>query len=521
MIEAIADRLLRASSEADYREWIAHREASAWQESARDLRRGPLVSIAVRGDGEMALSRASLAAQLYPEWELVSSLDEAAGVFVGTLDAGDVLVPAALLEMVTLLGTEPDADIVYADDDLRVGRDGAGRASPRFRTGWDPDRVLAGDALGGFTLYRRALLDRIDAAHAWHDGYALALAATRATAPERIHHVPCVLCHLARRRSPGARTVAAAQSHLDAVSPGARVSLSRGRQRVEWPIPDPVPLVSVIVPTRDRADLLERGAAGVLEQTDYPALELILVDNDSTDPQALGLLDRLAADPRCRVLRESGAFNHSRMNNRAAREARGDVLVLLNNDIEILHADWLRELVSQVLRPDVGAVGAKLLARDGRLQHGGVTFAPGPIVKHVLEGAAGDESGWNDQLAIVRETSAVTAACLAIRREVWSEIGGFDASAFPASYNDVDLCLRIAAHGYRVIWTPFATLVHHGSASRPRLLTAAAIAADGADLDRLWRRWSREIETDPFSHPAVRLFDTADALLVDPGRSRR
>ncbi len=513
------DRPLRPSSEAEYREWIARHEADLHPPPSQALRARPLVSIMIRGDRSAAATRAALAAQSYAEWELVPALEDASGTFVGILEAGDVPAPDALARFATVLDGAPETDIVYADDDLRAGRDGADRASPRFRTEWDPDLVLAGDALGGLVLYRRTLLDRIGAADAWHDGYRLALAATRATTPDRIRHLPQVLCHLARRRSPGAPTVAAAQSHLDAIAPGARASLCGNRQRVVWPIPDPAPLVTVIVPTRDRADLLARCADGVLRQTEYPAIELLVVDNDSKEADARALLDRLSGDARCRVLRAGGAFDHSSMNNRAAREARGTVLVLLNNDVEILHGDWLRELVSQVSRPDVGAVGARLLTRDGRLQHGGVTMAPGPIVKHVLDGAAGDASGWDDRLAVVREYSAVTAACMAIRRNVWREVGGFDASAFPTSYNDVDLCFRIGAHGYRVIWTPFATLTHHGSASRARLVTDAAIRADDADLRRLWRRWSREIETDPFSHPALRLFDTVEALLV--GSERR
>ena len=531
-MDVVGNWPLAASSAADYRTWIERHEAPLSRSSGecarilRELRHRPLVSVVVRGAGDPAATLAMLTAQIYPDWELVPALDQAAGTFVGLLDEGAVLAPDALLETIALLAAEPEADIVYADDDLlddlRDTGHGAGRASPCFRTGWDPDLLLAGGTFGGLTLYRRTLLDRIGAAGRDRDAYALALAAARATTPDRIHHVARVLSHLSRRTQASARTVATVQAHLDAVSPGAIASLCGGRRhRIEWPVPDPVPLVSVIVPTRDRADLLGHCADGVLRRTAYAAIELLLIDNESTDPDAVALLDRLARDPRCRVIHAPGAFDHSSMNNRGVREARGEVLVLLNNDVEIVDPDWLRELVSQARRPDVGAVGAKLLTPGGRLQHGGVTFAPGPIARHVLDGAAADDPGWNDQLAVTREYSAVTAACLAIRRDVWVEVGGFDAAAFPTSYNDVDLCFRIGAHGYRVIWTPFATLIHHGSASRPRLVTDEAVAADGTDLHRLWRRWSREIETDPFSHPALRLFDGADVLLVDPARRNR
>ncbi len=527
---------MRASRDGDYGAWIRDHDAlgaddrPALEAAVQALVDKPLITVALLADGEaeMATARRMLEEQHYPAWELVATTgigaDGAgiAGAFVAILACGDELAPDALLELVALLASEPDADIIYTDDDLLAGPPGAPdrRQAPRFKTGWDPDLLLAGDVFDGLTLYRRDLLARTAAWATMRDRYALALLATHATTPDRIRHVPRVLCHVRQRAPRDDRTVATVQAHLDRIAPGASVERTpAGPHRVRWPLPDPPPLVSIIVPSRDRPDLLARCAAGVLDRTSYAPIELLVVDNDSREDEALALLDRLARDVRVRVLRHPGPFNHSAMNNQAAREAHGEVLVLLNNDVEILEGGWLRELVGHALRPDVGGVGAKLLFPDGTLQHGGVTLAAGPIVRHVLHGAAGEATGWNEQLAVAREFSAVTAACLAMRRSTLEDVGGFDEDAFPTSYNDVDLCLRIADLGYRLVWTPFAVLTHHESASRPRLVTEPALLADRLDLDRLFQRWRDEIEADPFSPPCLQLHDTTEVMLTAPRRA--
>src|SRR5262249_29608132 len=210
--------------------------------------------------------------------------------------------------------------------------------------------------------------------------------------------------------------------------------------RIRWPLPAIPPRVSVIVPTRDRADLLANCASGVLHRTDYPNIELIVIDNDSLEPETEVLFQGLARDPRVKILRVAGKFNYSAINNRAVAQATGDVVVLLNNDIEVIRGDWLREVVSHVMRPNVGAVGAKLLYADNTIQHAGValgigSFHGGPrVAGHLGIGNTRDDSGYFGQTVLTRELSACTGACLALRRELYKEIGGLDEEHLPVAF---------------------------------------------------------------------------------------
>ncbi len=276
--------------------------------------------------------------------------------------------------------------------------------------------------------------------------------------------------------------------------------------RVVWPIPVSEPLVSVVIPTRDRADLLAQCVNGVLNQTKYQNIELVIVDNESVELATLELFAQLRKeDARVRVLSYSGAFNFPALNNAAAREANGEVLLLLNNDISVLEPNWLRELVSHALRPDVGAVGAKLVYPDGRVQHAGIVLGPDGEARHVQRLSPRNDPGYFRQLALARTLTAVTGACLCLRKSVFFEAGGLDEVNLPISYNDVDLCLRIGDLGYRVVWTPFAELFHLESASR------GFDDADPIKRERCSREWSYVRKRwasflgngDPFYNPNV------------------
>jgi GT2 family glycosyltransferase len=281
-------------------------------------------------------------------------------------------------------------------------------------------------------------------------------------------------------------------------------------------LPAVPPLVSVIVPTRDRAALLAACAEGVLERTDYPAIEFLIVDNGSTEAATHALFSRLRSDPRVRILPAPGPFNYSALNNHAAAEARGEVLLLLNNDIEVMADDWLRELVSHAVRPDVGAVGAKLLYTDGTLQHGGVITGVGGAADHYRLGVAREDTGYFGSLAMVREVAAATGACLALRRSVFEAVGGLDEANLAVAFNDVDFCLRIRAAGWRILWTPFAELYHLESASRGQDLTAEKAQRFARELGYLRRHWGKVLMRDPFYNPNLELDGAADALAAVP-----
>ena len=408
----------------------------------------------------------------------------ATGEFVAFLGAGDILPEHALYEVLCALNREEPIDLLYSDQD-QIDLDGQ-RSDPWFKPGWDPDLLLSQNYLGNLTVYRRRLVEAVGLVRPDCEGaelYDLALRAAAATAPDRVHHLPAILYHrcsesetnrlegasLALRAIRG--THRAVRDHLDAQG-NTKAQLGPASSwpsavRITWPVPDPPPLVSVIVSTRDHADLLSQCVDGVLHRTDYSNLELLIVDNGSTELAALTLIERLSReDPRVRVLRHPGPFNYSALNNAAARIANGEILLLLNNDVDIIEPDWLRELVSHALRPDVGIAGAKLVYPNETIQHGGVTFGPYGQIIHLHRFARRSDPGYCGQLSVVRTLLAVTGACVAIRRAVFFEVGGFDEVNLQVGCNDIDLCLRLRVKGYRVVWTPFAELFHLESASR-------------------------------------------------------
>jgi GT2 family glycosyltransferase len=273
--------------------------------------------------------------------------------------------------------------------------------------------------------------------------------------------------------------------------------------RIIWPLPQPLPLVSVIIPTRDRSELLAQCVEGVLNRTDYANIELLIVDNDSTEAATLALFDRfVGGDKRVRVLHHPGRFNYSALNNAAAREANGEILLLLNNDIDVIESGWLREMISHALRPDVGIVGAKLLYANERIQHAGVVLGPGGNMHHLYCLANKDDTGYFGQLALARTLSAVTGACAAIRRSVFWEVGGLADTNLAVAFNDIDLCLRLGDHGYRVVWTPFAELFHLESASRGPDNSPAKQALFTREWQYMRRTWGSLLESgDPFHNP--------------------
>lgn len=518
--------------------------------------------------GALRDTLASVCAQLYPHWELCvvgdpasaheraafaafdprirvldrdrhadpataanAALAQAEGRFVALLTEGDTLPAHALYEVAVELSRATATDLLYTDED-RIDRSGE-RSAPRFKTGWDPDLLLGCDYIGALAFFSR---DLVAGCGGWRAGlggavgYDFALRASARILPDRVRHLPSVLYHRPaaaaqslRERVVGPATVAVRQALVEFIGPAARVTpspLSPSCNRVIWPVPDPAPLVSIIMPTRDRPEHLVPAAWGVLLRTDYPAFELLIVDNDSQEAVTATALRDLSGQARVRVLRHPGPFNYAEINNAAVREAKGEIIVLLNNDVDVIHADWLRELVSHALRPEVGAVGARLLYADGRVQHGGVVLGPGLNATHMLRLAERDDAGYGGQLAMTRSFSAVTGACLAMRRAVFEEVGGLDGANFAVAFNDIDLCLRLGEYGYRVVWTPFAELFHLESQSRGKPDTPAKLAREMREVSNLWRLWRHAFAADPFLNPNLNCSWDENLHLCPPRRRK-
>jgi O-antigen biosynthesis protein len=288
--------------------------------------------------------------------------------------------------------------------------------------------------------------------------------------------------------------------------------------RVRYPLPHPPPLVTVIIPTRDRAALLRRCITSVRHRTTYPHLEIVVIDNQSVEPTTVLYLTELAAEPDVTVVRYDAPFNFSAINNLGARHARGSVLVLLNNDVESLAAGWLEEMVSQACRAEIGAVGAMLYYPDDRIQHAGVILGHGTsgIAAHAYAHRPRGHIGQIGRAMLVQTMSAVTAACLVVRRDVFFEVGGFDETNLTIAYNDLDLCLRIRERGYRNLWTPAAELYHRESASRGYEDTPAKRERFQREIGYIRRRWQEQLRNDPAYNANLSLDGESFTLAYPP-----
>ncbi len=464
-----------------------------------------------------------------------SALALATGTWVALLDHDDILPEHALYQVAAEITAHPDARLIYSDED-RIDDNGV-RFAPYFKPDFDPDLLLGQNYLCHLTVYRRDLIERLGGLRSGFDGsqdHDLALRATAAVTTAQVRHIPAVLYHW--RVSAGSvsapgdaldRCVDASrralQSHLAERGVPAKVvaaPLAPQYSRVIWPLPDPAPLVSIIVPTRDRADLLERCLDGVLQRTDYSPIEVLVIDNGSEAPETLALFTKITADLRVRVLPMPGPFNYAALNNRAVAVARGEILLLLNNDVDVIDGGWLREMVAQALRPDVGAVGARLLYGNGTLQHGGTVLGAGGVANHYLTGVPRSALGPFGLLALCRSSAAVTAACLAIRRSVFLEAGGLDEVNLPVAFNDVDLCLRVRDLGYRNVWTPFAELYHLESVSRGLDLSGEAKNRFDREQSYMFKRWAGVLQSDPYWNLNLSRADANGTLACPPRREK-
>ena len=463
-----------------------------------------------------------------------SALKLAEGPFVAFLDHDDLLAPHALAAMAEALVQTPELDLLYSDED-KLDETGT-RFGPHFKPGWDPDRVIRQNYICHFAVLRTALVRRLGGLRIGLEGaqdHDLVLRVSEIVPVERIRHIPRILYHWRAIEGSTATGLAAkpyaaqagdraASDHLMRTGTGARVWSDRHGRRVIYHLPVKPPRVTAIIPTRDRVELLRQTVEGLLLRTDYPNIEVIIVDNGSTASETERYLSDLSADPRVAVLNHPGPFNFSAMMNRAAAmrsvgEARPDtgqdILLFLNNDVEpVQDRTWLRELVSQAVRPDVGAVGAMLLYPNRTIQHAGVVLAGDWVARHVESGDEDSEPGYLSRRRITQTISAVTGACLAIRREVFDAVGGFDEESLAVDYSDIDLCLKAGAAGYRTVYAPLAKLIHHESATRGPFMSPEKLPLWEAESAVMRKRWGDLLYNDPYYNPNLAIGPKARAF---------
>ena len=398
--------------------------------------------------------------------------------------------------------TDPDLHALYGDALYRQGS--SGPWLPLLRPAFDRDYLRAVDYLGPVIAFRRAsVADAAPIAGAAALDLALGVAARFGSTAVR--HLPRILSFGSvggwegRQASRLARLKAVARDLSRAGEGGTRVVDEDGVIRLDSPLPEPRPLVSLIVPTRDRLDLLRPCIESLRHRTDWPAKEILICDNGSRDPATLAYFRSLEAEGAARIVACPGPFDFAAINNRVAAQARGRLLAFINNDVEAEAPDWLERMVREALRPEVGAVGARLIDGEGRIQHGGIVLGTGGLVTHGHRHFAGDAAGYLSALRATRGVSAVTAACLVIEAEKFARAGGFDAAAFAIDFNDVDLCLRLNAMGLRTLYVGGAVLHHRESASRRPSPEAAA--RHRLEVEALKKRWGPLLAQDPHYHP--------------------
>ena len=402
------------------------------------------------------------------------------GDFFAVVGQPDLLPKHALLCIASAVQSQPNAVVVYADHDC-MDANGL-RYAPHFKPDWNPDFFTAFDYMANLRLWHTEAVRRLGGFRLGFDEaecYDLTLRCMASCGQEQILHIPRVLYH--QRDLKGANAGSPVSMHEPQGGDAGLLALSDhfresgatvvagampGLYRVRHPVPSPVPLVSIIIPTRDKVDILKACVESIQHGTDYAAWEMLIVDNGSLEPQTLAWLEQIQKDVRIRVISYPGPFNYSAINNFAVRQANGEVVVLLNNDIEVISRDWLTEMVGHALRPEIGAVGAKLLYPNDMVQHAGVALGIGGVAGHVHRYLGGTEPGYYFRAIATQNYSVVTAACLAVRKAVYEEVGELDAVNLKVAFNDVDFCLKLLKAGYRNVFTPHALLYHHESLSR-------------------------------------------------------
>lgn len=451
-----------------------------------------------------------------------ATLELATGDFVAFLDHDDTLAPFALFEIARVINEQPDTDFIYSDEDKldEAGR----RVDPCFKPDWSPDTLRGHNYVCHLLVLRRSLVEHVGGLREGFDGaqdYDLVLRASEKA--RHIVHVSKVLYHWRMHRHSTAADTDSKQylveagrralgQHLHRMNTPAAVhdGPSPGLYRVVYHLPHQ-PLVSVLIPNRDSPELLNRCLES-LALSSYANYEVLVLENGSSRDDTFDFYCGLEKQPRVRILTWKRPFNYAAVNNCGATNARGDLLLFLNNDVEATHPDWLERMATHALRPEIGAVGAKLLYADGTVQHAGLVLGMGGAAGHVHRRFPRDAGGYMDRLRLVNNCMAVTGACLMTRRQVFEEAGGFD-ERFVLAYNDVDLCLTIRGLGYRILWTPEAELYHLESKTRGYEDDSDKQARFRREFDLFLKKWAATLEAgDPYFNRNFRL-DRADWCL--------
>jgi O-antigen biosynthesis protein len=443
-----------------------------------------------------------------------TALEIATGEYIALLDHDDRLAPHALSEVVKLLNQHPEADFIYSDED-KIDTENI-HQDPFFKPDWCPDSMLSRMYTCHLGVYRRSLMQEIGGFRVGFEGsqdYDLVLRLTEKT--NHIFHLPQVLYHWRIHPQSTAGDADAKPYAILAGQKAIQEAIARrqepgrvvmhpdfaGVYTVRYDLPERK-LVSIIIPTKDLADTLDTCLKSIFAQTTYPHYEVIVIDNGSVEPKTSQCLKywQEQEPQRFRSYNYDIPFNYSQINNYAVEQAQGDYLLFLNNDTEILTSDWIEAMVEQSQRKSIGAVGSLLLYLDNTVQHAGVVMGIGGVAGHSHKNFPAAAPGYLAQLASINNYSAVTAACLMCRREVFEQVGGFE-TELAIAFNDVDFCLKLVSCGYRNLYLPHVVLYHYESKSRGSEDTLIKQARFAQEVDYIIQKWSAICDRDPCYNP--------------------
>ncbi|MCK5878108.1 MAG: glycosyltransferase, partial [Candidatus Marithrix sp.] len=458
----------------EYTLWIKQFDLVNKIDTDQKLPYQPTISILmpITGDGSCINS---ILEQIYPNWELLiiqpdecsitlpaderikqitesNALNLAIGDFIAILDSEAELPAYALYKIVEILNEHPTVNLLYSDED-KLNSAGK-RYDPYFKSDWNPDLFYSQNFINNLAVYRKSIIvDKFD--NIVPGNYDFTLRFIERIEDSTIIHIPQILYHekKARKTTNNSQILQAHFKRLQQFKIKVKETVA-GHTRVIYPLPEELPLVSLIIPTRDRVKLLRGTVTGILQQTDYKNIEIIIMDNGSEELETLEYLTQIQQDEKVTVIQHNAPFNYSQLNNIGISYAKGNIIGLINNDLEVINSDWLTEMVSHALRPEIGAVGAKLYYANDTIQHAGVIVGLSGMAGHNFKFLAKEAPGYHWRPFLIQNYSVVTAACLVMRKEIFEAVGGLNEKHLKTAFNDVDLCLKIRERGYRIVWTP-------------------------------------------------------------------
>lgn len=446
-----------------------------------------------------------------------SALEVASGAWVALMDHDDLLPASALFWVADCIAQHPDVRLIYSDED-KVD-EGGERFGPYFKSDWNLDLFRSQNMFSHLGVFEAGLIREVGGFRVGMEGsqdWDLVLRCIEKIHAAQIQHIPRVLYHWRVHSESTAKSLdakpyallageRALNEHFERTRVDARAEHVGHGYRTRYALPAEPPLVTIVIPTRNALALVRQCIESIRARTTYPRYEIVLIDNGSDDPAALAYFAELDQQPGVSVRRDDREFNYADLNNAAVQAAAGELVALVNNDIEVLSPDWLSEMVSIALQPGVGAVGARLWYPNRTLQHAGVVLGIGGIAGHAHRGMPAGRGGYGGRAGLIGGFSAVTAACLVVRKACYLQVGGMDGEHLKVAFNDIDFCLRLREAGWRTVWTPYAELTHHESATRGKDLSPEKKARFDGEVAWMQQRWGDLLAQDPAYNPNLML----------------